>query len=302
MVHTVTLGPRLWGSLSTRDIKKMINSQWEHGIKRNFNGSSRPWVIDLPDRVSMGQLSLKSHQIRSIFDAVTSRILPEFRNQFMEVLRRTNQAPKTIILIGGLVQNPYVAGRLKDIIGKFRTENLNPNIAVNVQRPPEDHPLTAVARGLIWHGLTRTDLLNKPTEGRLSRYNYTLAGETSTSRTPSDYTFKILSQGQSIQGLPSYYQTIHCHWPAEATGIQTTRIRIFATRNEDPHTEVNVALLFIHTPAPVENLDKMVENGTCHHQYTYKVKVEYSNEGFHVRVLTFNESKCVYKLVPIVLD
>jgi len=37
-----------WKSTNPASIKKMMNDEWEHGIKRCFDGSERTWNVRLP--------------------------------------------------------------------------------------------------------------------------------------------------------------------------------------------------------------------------------------------------------------
>ncbi|OTA62342.1 hypothetical protein K449DRAFT_395086 [Hypoxylon sp. EC38] len=303
-----TLGSKIWESLSTKDKNIMISTQWEHKIKRNFDGSPQSWVVDLPDRASMGQLSLKSDLIRAIFDGTVSKLLPEFKSHFMEILRITKKAPKTVILVGGLIQNPYVTNKIKKAIGNFRMENPNRTILVDVQRPQGDHPLTAVCRGLILNSLRRCGILRQPLDDQISRYRYTLIAETMVPRQPNqgwepfEQTIELVAQGHSIKNSPTIKANIMCRWPAEVTGVQTTRTRIRATRSQDPDRKTDVALLFVKTPNPLrKGLWATLQNGGGCHGYEYKVEAAISNGGLDITIYS-RDLKLAHKRIPIAFE
>jgi hypothetical protein len=52
------VGEAAWKNLSTADIKKMINNEWEHGIKLDFDGSTKPFVVDLPKGAKRSEITL----------------------------------------------------------------------------------------------------------------------------------------------------------------------------------------------------------------------------------------------------
>jgi hypothetical protein len=42
------IGEETWNRISPSSIKKMMNNEWENGIKRGFDGSDRIWNVTLP--------------------------------------------------------------------------------------------------------------------------------------------------------------------------------------------------------------------------------------------------------------
>ncbi|OTA94906.1 hypothetical protein M434DRAFT_29447 [Hypoxylon sp. CO27-5] len=304
-----TLGSKIWGSLSLSDIGIMMNTQWEHNIKRKFDGSPKSWVVDLPDRASMGQLSLKSHQICSLFDGTISHLLTTYKSHFKEILRITNKAPKIVVLVGGLIQTPYVTKRIKKTIGNFQMENPNMTILVDVQRGKGDHPVTAVSRGLVWDALRRYNVLQKPLNTRTSRYRYILVAETILSRKPTqawepfEHTVELIPQGHSVQYSPTVQTNIMCRWPGEMTGAQKIRIRILATRSEDQNKKVDVALLFVDTPAPLwKGVWEILQNGPGYHEHEFKVKAVVSKEGLDITIFSPDIKELARKRVPIAFE
>lgn len=65
------LSDRMLERLSSEDIQKLMTKEWEHGIKRLFDGSPRSWKVQLPPRIfQKGFLSRNSsnHKGRGIQD------------------------------------------------------------------------------------------------------------------------------------------------------------------------------------------------------------------------------------------
>ncbi|KAI1141343.1 hypothetical protein F5Y05DRAFT_423177 [Hypoxylon sp. FL0543] len=305
-----TLGPTMWKSLSTTDIQKMISSQWEHDIKRNFDGSAESLVVDLPDRASMGQLSIKSCQIRAIFDKVISSIVRVFESHLTETLRMTTKAPKTIILFGGFSQTPYVSDRIKATFGNYQVANhALKTVATDVLHPRGQYSLTVVSEVAALFGRNGIELLKAPTTSRISRFNYTVDGNNYTSSAsgvsskPFHRTIPILAQGEPLKIHPAKYGHIRCHWPVKATGVKTIWVRIKAYRIGSSGLLTTVASMPVKTPAPVETFGKVLKDGEAHYEYVFKIKYRCSGEEIIVRVATHDDKVLGHKIVvPITYD
>lgn len=48
-----TLGEK-WNRISAENRKKILHSEWEHGIKRQFNGSNTVWNVTVPTEAFSG--------------------------------------------------------------------------------------------------------------------------------------------------------------------------------------------------------------------------------------------------------
>lgn len=42
------VGEGAWNNISPANVKRMMNNEWENGIKRGFDGSERTWNVTLP--------------------------------------------------------------------------------------------------------------------------------------------------------------------------------------------------------------------------------------------------------------
>lgn len=57
------MGPATWNKASLSDIEKVINDDWEYGIKRNFtgdNGNSEVWDLFFPEGTLRHYIALTS--------------------------------------------------------------------------------------------------------------------------------------------------------------------------------------------------------------------------------------------------
>jgi hypothetical protein len=43
------VGPGIWGKVTKTETTKLLNDDWEHGIKRQFQNQDRSWLITLPE-------------------------------------------------------------------------------------------------------------------------------------------------------------------------------------------------------------------------------------------------------------
>lgn len=51
-------GTKAWDKTGPTTISKFLHSEWEHGIKPDFDGTDRTWTLDLPKRGKRGQLEV----------------------------------------------------------------------------------------------------------------------------------------------------------------------------------------------------------------------------------------------------
>ena len=48
LVKQLLGGDNVWNSIEPKVLKKWMNTEWEVGIKRAFNGDERTWELALP--------------------------------------------------------------------------------------------------------------------------------------------------------------------------------------------------------------------------------------------------------------
>ncbi|KAF2420305.1 hypothetical protein EJ08DRAFT_598474, partial [Tothia fuscella] len=138
--------------------EKWLRQEWEHGLKRNFDGSEKPWIVDVPLElqkripwrsslfprkakrfpVENGEINLSQKHLSSIFDDVFIRISHLISAQIKRIAD-IGSTPKGIILVGGLGCNKYLSRVLR---GHFPT--------VATIQPPGTRAWSAVCRGAIY--------------------------------------------------------------------------------------------------------------------------------------------------------
>ncbi|RYP57007.1 hypothetical protein DL769_009761 [Monosporascus sp. CRB-8-3] len=107
-------GIKAWEKTDPASISKFMNNEWEHGIKCDFDGSDRTWILDLPKRGKRGQLEVTSSEIRKVFSNVTTRIKDLVGNQVQAINKKTSKKPKFVILAGGFGRCPFIYASLRE--------------------------------------------------------------------------------------------------------------------------------------------------------------------------------------------
>ncbi|KAJ4236000.1 hypothetical protein NW759_001086 [Fusarium solani] len=116
-------------------IRKIMNDEWEHGIKPSVY---RPQIAQIEKLVE---------------------------EQIKQVKEKYRRKPKYLILVGGFGKSKFLYECLQEKLGK----------KIEILQDSNSDPWTAVVRGAVYHGLVRskmTDNLNVSIESRVSRYSY----------------------------------------------------------------------------------------------------------------------------------
>jgi len=183
-----TMG-KTWTELSQGSIKKLMNDEWENGIKRSFDDDEKKtWTVSVPPEyfssfrtrmsrhplersrgdvpMSSGQFRLSREHLRPIFEKVTSQIRKLVNNQIKAVVEKKGRRPTAIILVGGF-------GRCRALYQLLREEHSANEI--EVLQPSGARPWTAICRGAVEKALSITpenrDLAVR-VSSRISRLNY----------------------------------------------------------------------------------------------------------------------------------
>ncbi|KAI3324387.1 actin-like ATPase domain-containing protein [Xylariaceae sp. AK1471] len=158
------VGDTSWNKMNGSDIKKMMNDEWEHGIKCTFNGEQRAYSVELPSRAQRAPVKFSSDQLRTIFDKNVFRIHDLVNRQIKAIEAKTLRAPKFVILVGGFGRSPYVLKSMKE---KLKGE-------ISVLQARGERPWTAICRGAALSGAA--ELSPTPTsarvQSRVARLNY----------------------------------------------------------------------------------------------------------------------------------
>ncbi|RYP20439.1 hypothetical protein DL765_002815 [Monosporascus sp. GIB2] len=157
-------GNKAWENTEPAAISKFLNSEWEHGIKCDFDGSDRTWILDLPKRGKRGQLEVTSSEIRGVFSNVTTRINGLVGKQVQAIKKKTSKNPKFVILAGGFGRCPFIYASLRDFYQGV----------TEVLQSDGERPWSAICRGAAMYGALGHGLMDEGVrvQSRVSRLSY----------------------------------------------------------------------------------------------------------------------------------
>ncbi|KAJ2981907.1 hypothetical protein NUW58_g6569 [Xylaria curta] len=88
------VGRMSWKLMDSSAVRKMMNSEWEHGIKKDFDGSQEKYCIDLPKRNKRGQLNITADEVRHVFEPVLSQIYGLLQKQLDDIESCSDEGTK----------------------------------------------------------------------------------------------------------------------------------------------------------------------------------------------------------------
>ncbi|KZL77840.1 Hsp70 family chaperone [Colletotrichum tofieldiae] len=180
------IGDTSWKQLPSDEVQKMLNGDWEHGIKQQFEGQEQDWPVELPVEphasnglrrgfVKKQTLILTREDLEPVFDRVTRQIVRLVNDQINGVFSKSHKTPKArlhsksllqyVLLVGGFGRCQYLGVRLQASIGT----------GIELLQSQGHKPWTAICRGAVIQGLTRQSLgvgLSVMVSSRISRLNY----------------------------------------------------------------------------------------------------------------------------------
>lgn len=94
-----------WNSLPADEVTKMLNGDWEHGIKQQYEGQEQDWPVELPvprlpgdgsrrGFVKKQTLVLTNEDLKPVFDRVTQQVINLVEGQIKSVRFKVGQSPK----------------------------------------------------------------------------------------------------------------------------------------------------------------------------------------------------------------
>ncbi|KAI0858320.1 actin-like ATPase domain-containing protein [Xylaria cubensis] len=163
------VGRKSWKCMEVSAIKKMMNNEWEHGIKKDFDGSQEKYCIDLPKRNKRGQVIVEAAEIQKVFEKVLSQTYDMLQQQLDGIESRSQKPPKFVILVGGFGRCPFLFRSLKK---KFKDKT-------DILQARGEKPWSAICRGAtlsgaMGHGLTEQVVKVHTRVARLS-YGWTFS-------------------------------------------------------------------------------------------------------------------------------
>lgn len=132
------IGRREWMSLNGDLRRRIMTSQWEHGIKRQFDSTkaSRKWVVDV---TGVDSFAFTRGQIETVFQPTCSKARTLIRQQVDQIQLLHKRTPKAIILVGGLGSSRYLSHVL-------RVEYSN---RIEIRHSPGNETWIAVCHGAV---------------------------------------------------------------------------------------------------------------------------------------------------------
>nr|XP_036578921.1 uncharacterized protein CTRU02_11175 [Colletotrichum truncatum]KAF6786304.1 hypothetical protein CTRU02_11175 [Colletotrichum truncatum] len=167
------IGPHIWDALPKDEVQRFINGDWEHGIKKQFNGQKREWIVTLPPgcvhasgTMNKKTLILSYADLDPMFRKITGKVTELVKEQIQQVKLRYGKLPKYIILVGGFGRSAYLYNHLVQEVS---------NDGTDVLQAQGSRPWSAICRGAVIQGLTRQKLftdLSVTVKSRIARINY----------------------------------------------------------------------------------------------------------------------------------
>ncbi|KAK6206224.1 hypothetical protein QIS74_13643 [Colletotrichum tabaci] len=170
------VGPHAWDALPKDDVRKLLNDDWEHGIKKQFYGQQKDWIVNLPPGFQTenrsnamsrkNSLILGHKELDPVFRKIARQVEELVTEQMQEIRRKYAKVPKYIILVGGFGRCTYLFHHLVQETATDGTE---------VLQAQGSRPWSAICRGAVMRGLTRlkpaTDL-EVSVQSRIARVSY----------------------------------------------------------------------------------------------------------------------------------
>ncbi|KAK2765804.1 hsp70 family chaperone [Colletotrichum kahawae] len=193
------VGSHVWDALPNEEIRQLLHNDWEHGIKKQFHGQDRDWVVTLPygcrsaaDQISRARKSvliLNNSDLEPVFCQIVRQIEDLVKKQVEQVQLKHNKSPKASksydthfsrlwsaicrgAVIRGLTQARdsrefpvKIASRIARIsYGTTFYETFNPTIHLNIDRAWDEKEMKWVANNQVQWYLKQV----RPTKRRAS--------------------------------------------------------------------------------------------------------------------------------------
>ncbi|KAK1974491.1 hypothetical protein LZ30DRAFT_754679 [Colletotrichum cereale] len=148
--------PSIWDALPKDEVQKFLNGDWEHGIKKQFHGQQKDWVVTLPPGCGRNngkggrfrkQILILTHaDLDPVFEGIAKQVTELLEDQTLQVQQNYDKLPKYFILVGGFGRCVYLYNHIAEGVANGRIE---------VLQAQGSRPWSAVCRGAVIQGLTR---------------------------------------------------------------------------------------------------------------------------------------------------
>ncbi|KAI3333754.1 hypothetical protein F4824DRAFT_490685 [Ustulina deusta] len=310
------VGEASWNKMNTSDIRRMMNNEWEHGIKEAFNGEPDYYTVELPSRAQSAPLEFSSYELQPIFDRIVSQIGRLTQKQVNAITKKTSRLPRLVVLVGGFGRSAYIL--------KYLKKKLDNRIAVLQARG--DKPWTAICRGAT---LSRAAELSSAThdgqslvQSRIARLNYGWLYSTVFEDGVHDPLDKfwydnleewyarnqiqwVVKRGDDISiekaKTYGYFRT----WPIDKQGRDNITRVVYACDDLTPPTRYNgdirlVTSFSFRTPKPVECFERVYKSDlSSYRKWSFGYKVVVSGASFEMFLVSDGKEE---KLEKILVD
>ncbi|KAI0198444.1 hypothetical protein F4808DRAFT_451975 [Astrocystis sublimbata] len=291
-----------WNSMETSAIKKMMNSEWEHGIKKDFDGSQQKYCIDLPKRNKRGQVAVNADEIRKVFEHVLSQMYDMLQKQLDSIMSRTKKSSKFVILVGGFGRCPFLFRSLRSRFDE-----------TDILQARGERPWSAICRGSVLAGATGCGLIENAVKvkSRVARMCYGWRYQTPFDENLHDTRDKVWSdlennwmatsqmewvikRGQDISALEPKSYRYHRLFKYLAQGKQNctetfyTSTDVCPSSRHDDTVHTHSAFKF-ETSRPAETMEIRTKNGNRTRIWRYHYEIVVSGNSLAFKIISAGE-------------
>ncbi|KZL87999.1 hsp70 family chaperone [Colletotrichum incanum] len=165
-----------WDNVPKDEATNVLNGDWEHGIKQQFDSQMRDWHIKLPPECMANgksqqgikrkrNLMLNLQDLLPVFEPIANKISSLIQKQIDGVRTKSGKLPKNVILVGGFGRCRYLRSHIQSAIDKD----------IALLQSTGTKPWTAICRGAVIQDLTQQNLspgLSVSVRSRSARASY----------------------------------------------------------------------------------------------------------------------------------
>ncbi|TRX88275.1 hypothetical protein FHL15_010842 [Xylaria flabelliformis] len=290
------VGRQAWRHMDSSDIKKMMNNekQWEHGIKKDFDGSQELYRIDIPKKSKRGRVDIKAAEIRQVFEQCLSQIYrllqkqlddikcctkkpPKFKNQ-MEILQARGEKPWSAICRGATLSGA-VGRRLTEPVMKVHARVSR--LSYGWDTMPFFDPNIHDVRDRVWDDTVEDWLAENQVEWVIKRV--------SQASVPSSAAELMNLQGQNISTIEPKRYHYRQWFKVSEEGIRGCMTKIYFCRSENPPIRVDDtthdhSTLEYNTSRPVQFMGIERVNRKLVSVWKYNFEVQVSGATLDIRI------------------
>ncbi|PON21805.1 hypothetical protein TGAM01_v209392 [Trichoderma gamsii] len=121
------ISPDTWKSLEeTGALGRIMNNDWENGIKPQFRNTDQHWMIQIPvkgpkrthDEFRFSDIKFDVKDVQKIFKPIVAEIKHLVDNQVKAIKDKYNKEPKFVVLVGGFGRQPFLFTEMQDALNR----------------------------------------------------------------------------------------------------------------------------------------------------------------------------------------